>query len=186
MTPSPPPNPDASANANANARSTVDPSTVPATADLVDQHGDALASSDLQLRQYGGLAAFTGTVRTVRCFQDNALVKQVLAGPGDGQVLVVDGGGSLHSALMGDLIAASAVAHGWAGVVIHGAVRDVTALGDLPLGVKALGSNPRKSAKDGAGEVDVPVSFGGVTYRPGQRLWSDDDGIVVLDESSVA
>jgi regulator of ribonuclease activity A len=166
---------------NPNARSTVDPSTVPTTADLVDQHGDALASSDLQMRQYGGLAAFTGTVRTVRCFQDNALVKQALATPGDGQVLVVDGGGSLHSALMGDLIAASAVAHGWAGVVVHGAVRDVAALRDLPLGVKALGSNPRKSTKDGTGEVDVPVSFGGVTYRPGQRLWSDDDGIVVLE-----
>jgi regulator of ribonuclease activity A len=160
----------------------MDPSTVPATADLVDQHGDALASSDLQLRQYGGLRSFTGTVRTVRCFQDNALVKQVLATPGEGQVLVVDGDGSLHAALMGDLIAASAVAHGWAGVVVHGAVRDVAALRDLPLGVKALGSNPRKSAKNGAGEVDVPVSFGGVTYRPGQRLWSDDDGIVVLGE----
>ena len=106
----------------------MDPSTVPATADLVDQHGDALASSDLQLRQYGGLRSFTGTVRTVRCFQDNALVKQVLATPGEGQVLVVDGDGSLHSALMGDLIAASAVAHGWAGVVVHGAVRDVAAL----------------------------------------------------------
>jgi len=165
-------------------RSTVDPSTVPATADLVDEYGDALASSDLQLRQYGGLPSFTGTVRTVRCFQDNALVKQVLATPGDGQVLVVDGGGSLHSALMGDLIAASAVAHGWAGVVVHGAVRDVAALRDLRLGVKALGSNPRKSSKDGTGEVDVPVRFGGVTYRPGQRLWSDDDGIVVLDGST--
>jgi regulator of ribonuclease activity A len=82
---------------------------------------------------------------------------------------------------MGDLIAASAVQRGWAGVVIHGAVRDVAALRDLPLGIKALGSNPRKSAKDGAGEVDVPVSFGGVTFRPGQRLWSDDDGVVVLD-----
>jgi regulator of ribonuclease activity A len=146
----------------------------------VDQHGDALASSDLQLRQYGGLRSFTGTVRTVRCFQDNALVKQVLATPGEGQVLV-DGGGSLHSALMGDQIAASAVAHGWTGVVVHGAVRDVAALRDLPLGVKALASNPRKSAKNGAGELDVPVSFGGVTYRRGQQLWSD--GIVVLDGS---
>jgi regulator of ribonuclease activity A len=122
-------------------------------------------------------------VRTVRCHQDNALVKQVLATPGQGQVLVVDGGGSLHSALMGDLIAASAVEQGWAGVVIHGAVRDVAALRELDLGVKALGSNPRKSAKDGAGEVDAAVSFGGVTFRPGQRLWSDEDGVVVLDEA---
>ena len=122
-------------------------------------------------------------MRTVRCFQDNALVKQVLATPGEGQVLVVDGGGSLHSALMGDQIAASAVAHGWGGVVVHGAVREVAALRDLPLGVKALGANPRKSAENGAGELDSPVSFGGVTYRSGQQLWSDDDGIVVLDGS---
>jgi regulator of ribonuclease activity A len=155
--------------------------TVAATADLVDEHGDALASCDLQLRQYGGRPSFTGVARTVHCHQDNALVKQLLSTSGDGQVLVVDGGGSLHCALMGDLIAASAVQHGWAGVVIHGAVRDVAALRHLPLGIKALGSNPRKSAKDGAGEVDVPVSFGGVTFRPGQRLWSDDDGVVVLD-----
>ena len=154
-----------------------------ATADLVDEHGDALDSCDLQLHQYGGRTSFGGLVRTVRCHQDNALVKQVLSTPGQGQVLVVDGGGSLHSALMGDLIAASAVEHGWAGVVIHGAVRDVAALRELDLGVKALGSNPRKSAKDGAGEVDAAVSFGGVTFRPGQRLWSDEDGVVVLDEA---
>lgn len=150
------------------------------TADLVDEHGDAMGSCDLQLRQFGGVASFTGVVRTVRCHQDNALVKRTLAEPGAGQVLVVDGGGSVHSALLGDLIAASAVANGWAGVVIHGAVRDVAALRELRLGVKALGSNPRKSAKDGAGDVDVPVSFGGVTFTPGQRLWSDDDGVVVL------
>ena len=151
-----------------------------ATADLVDQHGAALASCDVQLRQYGGRTSFSGLVRTVRCHQDNALVKQILATPGQGQVLVVDGGGSLHSALMGDLIAASAVEQGWAGVVIHGAVRDVAALRELDLGVKALGSNPRKSTKTGAGDRDLPVTFGGATFSPGDQLWSDDDGIVVL------
>ena len=153
------------------------------TADLYDEHGEALQSCDLQFRQFGGRSAVTGTAVTVRCFQDNALLKSVLSEPGEGRVLVVDGGGSLHTALMGDLIAASAVEHGWAGVVIHGAVRDVPALRELDLGVKALGSNPRKSTKDGAGEVDAAVSFGGVTFRPGQRLWSDEDGVVVLDEA---
>ena len=151
------------------------------TADLVDEHGDALASCDLQLLQLGGRRRFTGLVRTVRCHHDNALVKSVLAQDGAGRVLVVDGGGSLHTALMGDLIAASAVANGWAGVVINGAVRDVAALRHLDLGVKALGSNPRKSAKAGLGETDIPVTFGGMEFRVGQRLWSDDDGIVVLD-----
>ena len=150
------------------------------TADLYDEYEERLQSCDLQLRQYGGRRVFAGPIATVRCFEDNALVKAVLGTPGEGRVLVVDGGGSLHTALMGDLIAGSAVANGWAGVVIHGAVRDVAALAELDLGVKALGSNPRKSAKTGAGERDVVVSFGGVSFTPGARLVSDDDGIVVL------
>lgn len=154
--------------------------TPEATADLVDRHGEALQSCDLQLRQYGARPVFGGPIATVRCHQDNALVKQALNEPGEGRVLVVDGGGSLHTALMGDLIAAAAVSHGWSGVVINGPVRDVAALRELDLGVKALGSNPRKSAKDGVGERDVVVSFGGVDFVPGAELVSDDDGVVVL------
>lgn len=150
-----------------------------ATADLYDERGDDLDSCDLQLRQYGGRRAFSGRIVTVRCHQDNALLKSVLSEPGEGRVLVVDGGGSVHTALMGDVIAGIAVANGWSGVVINGAVRDVAALRELDLGVKALGSNPRTSAKTGAGERDVPVSFGGVTFRPGAELFSDDDGILV-------
>ena len=120
------------------------------TADLYDEHGEALQSCDLQFRQFGGRAAFSGAAVTVRCFQDNALLKAVLSEPGSGRVLVV-----------------------------NGAVRDVAALRTLDLGIKALGSNPRKSAKTGAGERDVPVSFGGVTIRPNDLVTSDDDGIVV-------
>ncbi|MEV4013747.1 ribonuclease E activity regulator RraA [Nonomuraea angiospora] len=149
------------------------------TADLYDERGDQLGSCDLQLRQYGGRRAFSGAVVTVRCHEDNVLLKSVLSEPGEGRVLVVDGGGSLHAALMGDVIAGVAVANGWAGVVINGAVRDVAALRELDLGVKALGSNPRKSAKAGGGERDVPVTFGGATFRPGAELFSDDDGILV-------
>jgi regulator of ribonuclease activity A len=149
------------------------------TADLYDEHGEALQSCDLQFRQFGGRAAFSGAAVTVRCFQDNALLKSVLSEPGSGRVLVVDGGGSLHTALIGDLIAGLGVTNGWAGVIINGAVRDVAALRTLDIGVKALGSNPRKSGKTGSGERDVPVSFGGVTIRPGDLVTSDDDGIVV-------
>ncbi|WP_344137253.1 ribonuclease E activity regulator RraA [Pedococcus bigeumensis] len=152
---------------------------VTATADLYDEHGEDLQSCAVQFRHYGGRVVFSGVVSTVRCHRDNAIVKAALAEPGDGRVLVVDGGASLESALMGDLIAASAVANGWAGVVIHGAVRDVAALRELPLGALALGSNPRKSAKDGVGDRDVTVSFGGVDFVPGQRLWADEDGILV-------
>ncbi|MFC5749487.1 ribonuclease E activity regulator RraA [Actinomadura rugatobispora] len=149
-----------------------------ATADLIDDFGDELQSCETQFRGYGARAAFAGPIATVRCHRDNGLVKKLLTGPGEGRVLVVDGGGSLGSALMGDLIAAAAVRNGWAGVVINGAVRDVAALRTLDLGIKALGSNPRKSVKDAAGEIDVPVSFGGVEFRPGDHLYADEDGIV--------
>ncbi|GAA3941105.1 ribonuclease E activity regulator RraA [Microbacterium soli] len=149
------------------------------TADLYDLHGEALQSLPLQLRSFGGVPRFEGPIRTVRCFQDNALVKRILQTPGDGAVLVVDGSGSLQTALMGDMIAQSAVDAGWAGVVIHGCVRDSVALARMPLGVKALGTNPRKSAKEGTGEIDVVVEFGGVSFRPGARLHADEDGVLV-------
>jgi regulator of ribonuclease activity A len=150
-----------------------------ATADLFDDFGAELSSCTTQFRSYGARPRFWGRVETVRCFQDNALVEHVLGTAGDVRVLVVDGAGSLETALMGDRIAGSAVAQGWAGVVINGCVRDVVALGGLDLGIKALGSNPRKSSKDGTGERDVPVEFGGVTFRPGEFLYSDEDGIVL-------
>ncbi|WP_406070673.1 ribonuclease E activity regulator RraA [Micromonospora sp. NBC_01638] len=150
------------------------------TADLYDRHMDELGSCDTQLRQFGGVHAFSGPAVTVRCFEDNALLKSVVSAPGAGRVLVVDGGGSLHTALMGDVIAGMAADNGWVGVVINGAVRDVAALRALPIGIKALGTNPRKSAKTGAGERDVPVEFGNCTFNPGAEVHSDDDGIVVL------
>ncbi len=149
------------------------------TADLFDERGEELESVSVQFQSLGGHSHFSGPVRTVRCFQDNALVKSALAAPGNGAVLVVDGHGSLRTALMGDLIAASAVANGWAGVVIYGAIRDRQAIAGLPLGVKALGSNPRKSAKTGAGETDVELQIDGVTVRPGAMIWCDPDGILL-------
>jgi regulator of ribonuclease activity A len=151
-----------------------------ATADLVDDIGPDVRSCDLQLRQYGGRAVFAGTISTVQCFQDNALVKSVLAEPGDGKVLVIDGDGSLHSALVGDLIAESGRSNGWAGIIVNGAVRDASTLRTLDIGIKALGTNPRKSTKTGAGQRDVSVTFGGVTFLPGEVAHSDDDGIVVV------
>lgn len=149
------------------------------TADLYDVRGEELDSIALQFQSLGGRSHFSGPVRTIRCFEDNALVKSTLATPGNGAVLVVDGSGSLRTALMGDMIAASAVANGWAGVVINGAIRDRVAIAELPLGVKALGSNPRKSAKAGAGETDVDLLMDGVTIRPGATIWCDPDGILV-------
>ena len=148
------------------------------TCDLFDAD-ETLQSLSLQLADFGARPRFSGTIRTVRCYRDNGLVKSLLNSPGDGAVLVVDGAGSLDSALMGDMIAAAAVKNGWAGVVINGAIRDRVALAQTELGIKALGSNPRKSAKDSVGAVDVVVDFGGVVFRPGATLWSDEDGILV-------
>lgn len=150
-----------------------------ATADVYDERGEQLDSLPLQLRDLGGRQSFDGPVRTVRCHRDNALVKSVLQTRGDGAVLVVDGGGSLESALVGDIIAGAAVDNGWAGIIVFGAVRDAAVLATLPLGVKALGTNPRTSAKDGVGDVDVPVEIAGVRFAPGRHVWADADGVLV-------
>lgn len=150
------------------------------TSDLWDEHRDDAIVCELQFRQFGGVTAFSGEIATVRCLEDNVLVKQRVAEPGNGRVLVVDGGGSLRCALVGDNVAGLALANGWAGLVINGCVRDVEALASLPIGVKALGTNPRPSSKVGTGELEVPVSFGGATFTPGATLWSDADGILVV------
>lgn len=154
-----------------------------ATADLVDEIGPDVRSCDLQFGQYGGRTQFAGPISTVRCFQDNALLKSVLSEPGAGGVLVIDGDGSLHSALVGDVIAELARTNGWTGLIINGAVRDAATLRTLDVGIKALGTNPRKSTKTGAGERDVTVTFGGVTFAPGEIAYSDDDGIVIVAAS---
>jgi regulator of ribonuclease activity A len=153
------------------------------TSDLYDEHGETADSCDTQFRQFGGRAAFGGPITTVRCYEDNAMLKAVLSEPGEGRVLVVDGGASVHRALLGDMIGGLAVDNGWAGIVINGAVRDVAALCALDIGIKALGSNPRKSTKTGDGRRDIPVSFGNATFTPGARLHSDEDGIIVLPEA---
>lgn len=150
------------------------------TADLVDLIGAEVRSCDVQFRQFGGRCHFTGPIRTVRCCEDNALLKSVLGQPGDGGVLVIDGAGSLHAALVGDVIADLARGNGWAGLIVYGAVRDAATLRGIEIGIKALGTNPRKSGKTGAGECDVELCFGGVTFVPGDIAYSDDDGIVVV------
>ena len=157
-------------------------SEIPATADLVDKIGLDVRSCDTQFVQFGGHAKFSGPITTVKCFQDNALLKSILGTPGNGGVLVIDGDGGLHTALVGDLIAGLGVANGWNGLVINGAVRDSAIIKTLEIGCKALGTNPRKSSKTGAGERDVTVSFGGVDFIPGHMLYSDHDGIVVREE----
>jgi len=149
------------------------------TADLLDEQPDASVCL-APLLQFGGVASFEGTIATVRCFEDNVLLRRLVSGRGDGRVLVVDGGGSTRVALVGDNIASLALGNGWAGLLLNGCVRDSATLRTLAIGIKALGTQPKPSAKNGDGEVDVPVTFGGVTFTPGARLVSDDDGVVVI------
>lgn len=154
------------------------------TADLVDEIGEDVRSCDTQFRDLGGRTQFFGPISTVRCFQDNALLKSVLGEPGEGRVLVIDGDASLHTALVGDIIAELGRSNGWVGIIAHGAIRDAKTIGGMEIGVKALGTNPRKSTKTGAGERDVPLTIGGITFNPGDIAYSDDDGIVVVTPES--
>lgn len=151
------------------------------TSDRYDELGHRAIVCELPFRQFGGVRAFSGEIATVRCLEDNVLVKHRVSEPGNGRVLVVDAGGSLRCALVGDNVAGAALANGWAGLVINGCVRDVEALAELAIGIKAIGTCPRPSNKDGNGAIDVPVVFGSATFRPGSMLWSDEDGILVLD-----
>ncbi|WEG08783.1 ribonuclease E activity regulator RraA [Microbacterium horticulturae] len=150
------------------------------TADLADHYGDDVRSCDLQFRRFGRRSRFSGSITTVRSREDNVLLREVLAEPAHGRILVVDGGGSLHRALMGDEMARLAIDNGWAGIVICGAVRDAAVLDEMDISIKALGTNPRKSLKNRTGEAGVPIEFGGVTFVEGESLVSDEDGIVVI------
>lgn len=150
------------------------------TADLYDEFGERLQVCEPRLRDYGGHRDFYGYVETVRCREDNSRVRERLSEAGEGRVLVVDGGGSLHCALLGDRLAAMAVQNGWAGLVIHGCIRDTRELAGMSLGVKALAAIPRKSVRRGNGDTGVPVSFLGVHFHPGDLLYADEDGVAVL------
>jgi regulator of ribonuclease activity A len=152
------------------------------TADLFDDFGDRVQVCDPIFRDFGGRSRFAGPIATVKCFEDNSLVKSALAEPGEGRVLVVDAGGSLRYAMLGDMIAANAVGNGWAGVLMFGCVRDSVDIAGMELGVKALATNPRKSEKRGEGQRDIPVNFAGVCFRPGEHVYCDEDGILVSAE----
>lgn len=152
------------------------------TADLCDTYGDALRVLEEPLSDFGGLIAFGGPVHTLRTYEDNSLLRAALAEPGQGRVLVVDGGGSLKRALLGDELAALAVKNDWEGIVIFGCVRDSAALAELEIGIKALGTCPRKTDKSGQGLRDVALRIGGVDIRPGDYLYADEDGVVISDK----
>ncbi|GIU04847.1 putative 4-hydroxy-4-methyl-2-oxoglutarate aldolase [Shewanella morhuae] len=150
--------------------------------DLFDHYPSKLQLLPLAFKAFGGKPLFWGEIVTVKCFEDNSKVKEVLAQNGQGKVLVVDGGGSYRQALLGDLIAQSALDNSWQGVVINGFVRDVMRIKTFNLGVYALGAVPIKTEKRDQGQINVPVDMGGVMVKPSMQLYADENGIAVSDE----
>ena len=151
------------------------------TADLCDARDDAQACR-ANFLGWGRRRAFEGRIRTVNCRGEIALIRQLVAQPGEDCVLVIDNGGALDCAVFGDAMAGQVLRNGWSGVVINGVLRDVAEIDPMQIGVKALGSHPRRGALTGGGQVDVPVTFGGVTFVPGAWLVADEDGVVVVPE----
>jgi regulator of ribonuclease activity A len=147
------------------------------TPDLLDAHPQ-LEACEAGLLHFGGARRFTGQATTLRAFEDNSLVRELLKQPGHGRVLVVDGGGSRRCALVGDVLAAAALDNGWAGIVVDGCVRDTAAIAALSIGVMALGVQPRRSDKHGQGVRDVPVQVLGARVRPDDFVYADEDGVV--------
>jgi regulator of ribonuclease activity A len=151
------------------------------TADLCDQFDAELQVVEEAFVDFGGNLMFHGQIETIKAFEDNSLVRECVEKNGKGKVLVVDGGGSERRAMLGDMLAEKAVDNGWAGLIINGCIRDSADIGEMEIGVKALGTFPRKTEKRGVGEHNVPVRFSGVTFTPGHYVYADEDGIVVSE-----
>ena len=149
------------------------------TPDLCDEYEDVVRVLDPLFTNYGGKKAFSGQAVTVKCFEDNSKVKELVATDGTGKVMVVDAGGSMRRACLGDMLAEKAVANGWQGIIMYGCIRDVDVITQLGLGVQALGCHPMKTEKRGVGDVNVDVTFAGVTVRPGDYVYADNNGIIV-------
>lgn len=153
------------------------------TPDLCDEHEGKVRVLDAIFQNYGGLDSFYGEAVTIKCFEDNSIVKQLVDTAGEGRVIVMDGGGSLRRAILGDMLAEKAASNGWAGLVINGCIRDCDEIARIKLGVKAINTHPMKTEKRGLGDLNVPVSFAGQTIQPGNWVYSDNNGIIVSDEA---
>ena len=149
------------------------------TADLCDEFSDQVEACEPLFLDFGGELRFAGPIATIKCFEDNSLVRELTGERGNGRVLVIDAGGSMRRAVVGDMLGKKAVDNGWAGIVVYGCIRDSAALATLPIGVKALGTHPVKTDKRGEGQRDIVVRFAGVTFHPDDWLYADEDGIVV-------
>jgi regulator of ribonuclease activity A len=153
------------------------------TTDLCDAHEEMVRVVEPMFNSFGGRASFFGRIATLKLFEDNSLVRKALESAGEGRVLVIDGGGSLRRALVGDQLAALGVKNGWAGIVVYGCIRDSRAIGEMDIGVFAIDTHPMKTLKKNVGDADIPVTFGGVTFNPGEWLYADEDGVIVSESA---
>jgi len=149
------------------------------TPDLCDEYPELVQVVEPMFNNYGGRESFGGEIVTVKCFEDNSVVKEQVSNPGHGKVMVVDGGASMRAALLGDMLAEKASANGWEGLIIYGCIRDVDVIMETELGVQALSTHPMKTDKRGLGDLNVPVTFGGVTFKPGHYIYADNNGVIV-------
>ena len=152
------------------------------TPDLCDEYPELIQVVEPMFNNYGGRESFGGEIVTLKAFEDNSKVRELVATDGKGKVMVVDGGGSLRRAMLGDMLAEKAAKNGWEGIIIYGCIRDVDVIMETELGVQALATNPLKTDKKGLGELNVEVKFGGVVFVPGQYVYADNNGVIVSPE----
>jgi regulator of ribonuclease activity A len=155
------------------------------TPDLCDQYPELVQVVEPMFSNYGARERFSGKIVTVKCFEDNSCVKALVDTEGQGRVMVVDGGGSMRRACLGDMLAERASVNGWSGLIIYGCIRDVDEIMATDIGVQALGTQPMKTDKKGIGETQIPVTFGGVTFTPGDYVYADNNGIVVAPQQLI-
>ena len=156
---------------------------LPSTPDLCDQHNDKVRVLDPIFNNYGGRQRFSGQAVTIKCFEDNSVVKKLVDEAGQGRVIVMDGGGSLRRAILGDMLAENAANNGWSGLVIYGCIRDTDEIAALDIGVKAINTHPMKTEKRGLGDLNVPVTFAGQTVNPGDWVYADNNGILLSSQA---
>lgn len=152
------------------------------TPDLCDDYPELVRVLDPIFSNFGGRERFSGPLVTVKCFEDNSVVKELVGTPGEGRILVVDAGGSMRRACLGDMLAEQASVNGWAGLVIYGCIRDVDEIMATDIGVQALGTHPMKTDKKGIGELGISVTFAGVTFSLGDYVYADNNGVIVSSQ----
>lgn len=153
------------------------------TSELCDMFYDVVDVVEPMFSNYGGCSSFGGSITTIKCFEDNGLITEVLSEDGEGKVLLVDGGGSLRRALVDAKIAELAAGNNWEGIILYGTVRDVDTLEELDIGIQAMASIPVGAESNSVGEVDIPVNFGGVTFLPGDHIYADNTGVILSPEA---